>query len=249
MRLSDDINNISPCQRENVEQSLWQEYSRNGSQEIKNTLVELYTPYVKSLATRIFLNKKYLDIEFVDYMQFGYIGLLEAIDRYDPTIGVKFTTFSNKRIKGAIFIGISKQTERCAQAVYKKQLRHERIQSSYNESSNDLFQDIINVTISLALGYLLEYSVITPENYGKKYQKPLDNSEFGQFKSKLYDIVDNLPDSENAVVTYHYYHQICFEEIGEILQLSKGRVSQLHKTALERVRLELKKQNMLDKLI
>jgi len=196
-------------------------------------------PVVKRIATFIYYKNIVTDIQYEDCYQFGMVGLLEAIDRYRMDGRAVFSTYATYRIKGAIYSGLAKLTEDRAQYDFKSKIVQSRIDSLRTDHDSD-FADIINLTLSLALGYLVNVGYHTDKSAYFSENNPYKNNEMDMLRQELSACVDSLPEKESLVITYHYYNNVSFEEIGDILDLSKGRISQLHKTALTRIQKKLK---------
>ena len=96
----------------------------------------------------------------------------------------------------------------------------------------------------LAIGFLLEDSGLGSLSESKNI--PLEENALVQLKQTLRASVDTLPPNEQIVIRYHYFHHMGFTELADQLQLSKGRVSQIHKRALERIRAQLLERASLD---
>ena len=112
----------------------------------------------------------------------------------------------------------------------------ERIESLQQaESDCDNFEELVNITIGLALGYLMQGAY---NDEGKNFtteDQPYRNNE--------------LEEKENIVIVYHYFRGVSFEDIRDILDVTKGRVSQLHTGALNKIRMKLRKHTEVDQLV
>lgn len=80
----------------------WKEYKEHGSIEARDFIINAYTPLVESTARRIFQKKPWI-FEFQDLKQAGMIGLVNAVERYDPSRGILFGTYAPRRIIGSIY--------------------------------------------------------------------------------------------------------------------------------------------------
>jgi RNA polymerase sigma factor FliA len=81
---------------------LWAEYQKDKSIEIRNEIAERNLPFVKDVAYSVSQRISMIDFELNDLVSFGVIGLLQAIERYDPTSGNKFSSFAVHRVHGSI---------------------------------------------------------------------------------------------------------------------------------------------------
>jgi RNA polymerase sigma factor FliA len=135
------------------------------------------------------------------------------------------------------------------QTAYLRRHHRARIESIANErsqSGEDPFTEIVGITIELALSFMLEDTgillnedVVTDELYKGEVEKALS--------TYLGTLVDNLPERECLIIRSHYFHGIAFEDLAKLFEISKGRVSQLHKQALQRIRIDYEKSQHLDK--
>src|SRR5579859_5894235 len=113
-----------PAADPELERSLWEEYGRTRQPELRQRLVKRYMPMTQGIAAHLFGRRVGNAVAFDDYLQYARVGLLEAIDRYDPGREASFTTFAGYRIRGAILNGLEQTTEVAAQAA---QRRHSRL--------------------------------------------------------------------------------------------------------------------------
>ena len=228
-----------------LEAQLWSEFGASGRIEIRNKLVEFYSSYVRILAANIYTKRFVDDVEFDDYLQFGMLGLLEAIDRYDIERGINFKTYSGYRIKGAIYSGLIKYSEKRAQHDYWPELWRDRTDSLAEVSATTLlFDELVEVTVSLALGYLLDSN--GNRQAQNRVELPYDNRQLEELGDQVSSLITQLPEKEQLIIRYHYYHQVEFSAISDILETSLSRVSQLHRRALIRLRDLLKPEHGLN---
>lgn len=222
------------------EQDLWSSYVRTRDNEVRARLVDNYLGIAKKVAARLFAHRTDESLEFCDYLQYARTGLLEAIDRFDPSKDASFATFATYRMQGAILNGIEKHNERLAQWAYQKRASRDRMDSlasqSDAEEDKDLFAQMTGVAIGLAVGHILESTSIDDIEDESQEKGPYDSLELMRLREQLRLVVDSLPDRERQIITYHYFEHIPFAEIATFLGLSKGRVSQLHARALGMIR-------------
>ncbi|EGG95043.1 RNA polymerase sigma factor for flagellar operon [gamma proteobacterium IMCC1989] len=186
------------------------------------------------------LYKKRFDnsLEFDDYKHYGFIGLLEAKKKYTSDQGASFDTYATYRIKGAILNGIVKNSEKMQLYAYNSRREKDRLRSlKAPEPTNrmDLFDLFIELTGNLAVASLLDdmsESEISVDECSETYYQ-------SQMSSDLLLGVEHLNGNEKLVVTYHYFGGLDFQEVADILEVTKGRISQLHKSALEKLRITL----------
>jgi len=220
------------------ERCLWQELRENNSMVAREALAQRYMPLARIVAADLYARRHILELEFCDYLQYASIGMLEAMERYNPDANASFKTYASYRIQGCILSGVEKLSEKQQQIAFRKRLNQQRLQSlaSGNQKGRNCdspFFELAEVAIGLAMGYLLEGSGMyrAEENDGYLAEN-YKSHEIGQLQQLLHKIVSLLPEREKSVIKYHYYQQLSFEEISEMLGVTKGRVSQLHRGAL-----------------
>ena len=229
------------------ELELWQAKDSDDGGAARSILIDRYLPLARQIAASLYNNRPDNDVPFDDYHQYANVGLLEAVNRFDEAQGVAFATFATYRIRGAILNGLDNHTERRRQAAFVRRNRRELVESIDQNSAEDAdsaFREVVDLTVMLAIGFLLEDSGLGSLSESKNV--PMETNAMVQLKQTLRDSVDTLPPNEQVVIRYHYFHHMGFSDLAEQLQLSKGRISQIHKRALERIRVQLLEHASLD---
>lgn len=200
--------------------------------------MDAYTPLVRRLAARVHARGFNTGLDFADLVQMGTVGLLEAIDRYTPAKGVRFETFATYRIEGAMLNGLASQSELQSQLAARREHERERARSLRDgaaASERSALDQFVDVVVGLALGFVLEDAdAQTGEPSGP--DNAYARTELAQLRRVMSELVAQLPPAERHVIFRHYFQQLPFEDIAQGLALSKGRVSQIHHAALERMR-------------
>lgn len=223
--------------------ALWQEYCQTHRPELRARLISRYLEMTHRIAAALYRRRVTNTVPFEDYLQLGRVGLLEAIDRYDPAREASFGTFATYRIRGAILNGLEKATESAAQAADRRRARiRERTQSfeldeeSREGPTGDLFAGMVDMTIMLAMGYVLEDDGRWNPAGAESAADPYRSLHLEHVRARLHMLVDALPERERLIVRSHYFEHMEFQAIAEMLEVTKGRVSQLHARALKLVR-------------
>ncbi|MGY1490763.1 sigma-70 family RNA polymerase sigma factor [Methylobacillus pratensis] len=230
-----------PAYQEEHELMEWKEFLLHRSIKVRERLINRYEGFANILAAKLYSNRQVDEVEFEEYKQYALIGLIESVDRYDPGQGASFKTYASYRIKGAILNGIEKHNEKQQQITASARLKEERMQSLLHEATtaqppgDDPFMRLVDIALGVAIGYMLEDSGM--------YQAGEEVQQSGVYKSRelqdLMRVVDalvgTLPEQEEKIIRLHYYQQMRFDHIAEKLNLSKGRISQLHHRALQRL--------------
>lgn len=244
---------------ETSEAGLWQRWRITRDTVAREELIRRFAPYARMLAAVIYKGRFHDEVEFADYHQLACVGLLEAVERFDPDAGVHFKAYAAHRIRGAILNGLEKQTEKNQQIAALQQLQKKRLGAlkhdakylvgernmiSGADSANFLLSYLAEVGVGLALAVMLEgTSMFVADEVVATVASP----EVGYFKKRealqlqevLRGALESLAQSERQVVYYHYHQGLTFEEIGHLLGVSRGRVSQIHRKALTGLRCAL----------
>jgi RNA polymerase sigma factor for flagellar operon FliA len=243
--------------------ALWQTWQQEKSPALREQLIEFYLPLARMLAGSLFRKRTWLDLEYMDYYQYATLGLIESVDRFDPARGVSFATWAGVRMHGAVLNGIESLSEKQAQVSARQRIVNTRLESLQDDHADadtdpnrasadtapdpDVFAKLAELALGLALGFALEDSgMIQPEQEAHYPDNAYKRLELTQLRQQLQQQLGQLPDNENRVLSYHYLQQLGFDEIGQILQLSKGRISQLHKQGLSTLKSRMGSKKLAD---
>ncbi|HHY24128.1 MAG TPA: FliA/WhiG family RNA polymerase sigma factor [Clostridiaceae bacterium] len=239
---------------------LWEDYSKTKDPEIREKLILEYLHLVKYIAGRmnIYLST---NIEYNDIISFGIFGLIDAIEKFDITKGVKFETYATLRIRGSIIDHI-RELDWVPRSLRQKSKELERLyleletQNGRPPTDKEMAAEI-GISMEEYLGLLNDVniqSLISLEDYlDRNYQLdtnivnartneiPDNHLELIELKSFLGEAIDKLPEKEKTVITLYYYEELTLKEIGAILKVSESRVSQLHTKARLRLKGKLSK--------
>ncbi|MFW2373949.1 MAG: sigma-70 family RNA polymerase sigma factor [Gammaproteobacteria bacterium] len=231
------------------EDKLWDLFKNHNNLSAREKLIQNYIPLSKKIAATLYALRYDDDIEFNDYLQYGHIGLVESIDRFDPGRNILFNTFASYRINGSILNGISKLTEKREQISMQNRLRNERMKSltkTDDKLSTSLFENIADTTVGLAISFMLEDTQLIQFSEKESIATPYSVSVMGQLQQDVIQAIELLSDSERHIINSHYFKFISFNVIANDLGVTKGRVSQLHKRAITKLREYLQSNNMVD---
>lgn len=220
-----------------VEASLWRRLRFEGEARCRERLFSRFLTLARALAHREFGRRPPQGLERGDFEQWAYGGLLEAIDAYDPLRGALFSAFARHRIRGSIADGAALASEASAQYTFRRRIEQERLGSvsaQETRASADPVRELGDLATSLALGLMIE-ALPDASNSPQGYESPA----WRDLQITLAREIERLPDSEGAIIRHHYQGGVSFTQIARLLGLTKGRVSQLHRAALERIRVAL----------
>ncbi len=246
-------------------QGLWREYKRTKDQAIRDRLILTYAPLVKYVAGRLGSGLP-AHVDENDLNSYGLLGLIGAIERFDPDRDIKFETYAIARIKGSIIDELramdwvprsvrsrARDIERAIGELERKLMRaptDEEIAEKLGISTDDLDDSLSEIGRS-SIAALDELWTISSGPGGgdqvalidtiEDTQGPEPQSELAQteLKEALGDAIARLPEREKLVVTLYYYEELTLREIGEVLGVTESRVSQLHTKAILRLKARL----------
>jgi RNA polymerase sigma factor FliA len=245
-------------------QALWRSYrSSPGDKGLRDRLILTYAPLVKYVAGRLGSGlPAHVDEE--DLVSYGLLGLIGAIERYDPNRDIKFETYAITRIKGAIIDELrsldwvprsvrarAREIERAIATLEAKRHRpptDEEIAGQVGitvEELEDSLTDISRSSIA-ALDELWTVSGSGGDQVAlidtiEDTEAPAPESALAatELKEALGEAITRLPEREKLVVTLYYYEELTLREIGEVLGVTESRVSQLHTKAVLRLKARL----------
>lgn len=205
----------------------------------RQQLIAHYLPYARMIAATLYRTRYHDEIEFADYLQLASVGLIEAIDRFDPARGVQFRSFAAWRMRGAVLNGLDAQTEKQQQIAVRRRMREERLaslkQHAGAETPDHIFRRLAEIGIGLALTCLLDGTGMIEADPNASAEPYYRGMEFVQLRTRLLGLLGALPQREQQVIRYHYLQETPFVQIAAMLGITKGRVAQLHHQALRRL--------------
>ncbi|MCX7904264.1 MAG: FliA/WhiG family RNA polymerase sigma factor [Caloramator sp.] len=229
----------------------------------REEMILRYLPYVKYIASRL-VSGKPPGVEFEDLVSYGIIGLIDAIEKFDPTKGIKFETYATLRIKGAIIDELRKISWIPKSAVTKLSLLNqarEELESSLNREPTDKeLADKLSISeeeLKTIESYVNYVSLVSLEEiFFKSDEEDMQVKDFVEDTNSphpeiiiekeerfkiLQEAISMLPEKDKLILNLYYYEKLTLKEIGRILEISESRVSQLHSRAIIRLRENLKK--------
>jgi RNA polymerase sigma factor for flagellar operon FliA len=252
----------SPENNEANEEKLWFEYKKTKDQKIRDAFIEQYSPLVRYVAGKVAGNLP-KSVEFEDLVSCGIFGLLDAIEKYDPTKNVKFKTYAHTRIKGAIFdeLRSSDWVPRSVRTKIKEvedAIGHLEAKAGRPATDREIAQylkmdeaEFNRVMLKISGTTVLSLSdvwVSGDENdkmsIGDSIESPPALNpdvivERNEIRKIVFDTIKQLPDKEKKIVVLYHYRDLTLKEIGQVLNITESRVSQLHSKALMRIRAKL----------
>ncbi len=239
---------MPPVCSEKESARLWEEYRENPGAETRNEIVLAYAGLVKSIARRAAsVSGNYVDAE--DLLSYGMIGLIKAVEKYDPGKGVAFETFATYRIRGEVIDymrrndwiprGVRKRSQEVERAAVEFAARHgreptdEELAAFLGVSREELLQIQSEggrqSMVSLEEMLLEASAEILGPDTGETPEGRLQESELTEMLARA---IDALPERERLIISLYYYEELTLKEISSVLGVSESRVSQLHTRAV-----------------
>ena len=243
-------------------QALWQDYRRSRDQSLRDRLILTYAPLVKFVAGRVGASLP-SHVDEQDLVSYGLLGLIGAIERFDPDREIKFETFAMARIRGAIIDELrsldwvprsvrtrARQIERAIAVLERELMRaptDEEIAKKLGITGEELEDSLHEISRSsvAALDELWSPSgggdqiALIDTIKDETEPDPEMSLEQSEVREALAEAISSLPEREKLVVTLYYYEELTLREIGEVLGVTESRVSQLHTKAILRLKAHL----------
>lgn len=232
----------------------------------RDQLITEYLPYVKRIVQRLAVHlPSTVDVD--DLMNVGVIGLIQAVDRYDPRRDNKFMTYAIFRIKGAVLSELrardflSRSNRRKIRELESAYLRLEQKlgrEADDTEVARELGVDLEQVyrtkqMSSISFISLEELGVSSRDEKEKLLSYLVNNDDDALSKTKLKELkeamaqaIKQLPEKERLVVSLYYLDELTMKETGKVLGITESRVSQIHSQAILHLRAKLRKQKLLE---
>ncbi|GAB6908870.1 RNA polymerase sigma factor WhiG [Desulfosarcina cetonica] len=234
---------------------------------LRNQIINEYLPYVKRIVNRIAVHLP-ATIEVDDLINVGVIGLIQAIERYDPSRDNKFITYAVFRIKGAVlselrsrdFLG--RTTRRKIRDLEKAYLKLEQKlgrEVSDEEVAREMDMDLDQF---YKVKRMSSISFVSFEEIGHTASgdaasmsgsmstgdmtDALSLTTMKEIKSTIAKNIDLLPEKEKLVISLYYSDELTMKEIGQVLNITESRVSQIHAQAIIRLRSKLRREGLLE---
>jgi RNA polymerase sigma factor for flagellar operon FliA len=241
---------------------LWADYKKDNDRRIRDQLIVLYSPLVKYVAARVAVGLPQ-HVDGSDLVSYGIIGLIDAIDRYNPGRQVKFETYAIPRIRGAIIDELraidwvprsirakARAVEQAYAALEANLLRtptDAEVAAELGMAEQDL-QEILRQISFVGVAALDEVFMVGGDRSDRTTlgdtipdatAGPVALFEDKESKEILAQAIMQLADRERTVLSLYYYEGLTLAEIGEILGVTESRVCQIHTKAVLQLRARL----------
>src|SRR3954462_10009716 len=242
---------------------MWRRYKDSGDTHARERLPPADSPLVKDVGRRVGRGGP-AHVEESDLISYGLLGLISAIERFDPAREIKFETFAVTRIKGSI-IDELRSLDWVPRSVRAKAREIEKVNAQLEnelqraptdqEMSEKLgvtieeFQETLNRISNSSVVALDELWTVSDASGDQvslldtiqdpQALDPAQEMDATEMKDHLADAIARLPEREKLVVALYYYENLTLREIGEVLGVTESRVSQLHTKAVLRLKSRL----------
>jgi RNA polymerase sigma factor for flagellar operon FliA len=248
--------------KDKSEDELWKEYCKTRDPKIREIFIKQYALLVKYVAGKIAVGMPH-NVEFDDLVGCGTFGLMDAVDKFDPEKNVKFKTYAVTRIRGAIFDelrsidwvprSVRSKTREVEDAIGALEARlgrtatDQEIASSMGIDEGEYLKILTKISRTSVLS-LNDVWFSGDENdkvsIGDSIESPSSLNpdviaERNEIRRVIVEAIKDLPDKEQKILVLYYYEDLTLKEIGQVLDVTESRVSQLHTKAILRLRSRL----------
>jgi len=245
---------------------LWQQYIDGRSDEARRALIESYAPLARYVVDRLNLRPG-AALEYDDLLSQAVVGLIDAVDRFDPSRGIKFETYAYYRVRGAV-MDMLRELDWLPRSIRQREAQLSR---AYAAIEDRLGRPPTDAELARELGLTIDQLDILAQEVALQTMQSLDETvaSHGWDAGIVGDIVadpsapspqdelerqtereliaraiDDLPDSERTVVTLYYYEGLTLKEIGQVMGVTESRACQVHGKAM--IRLRARVQSLLE---
>jgi len=232
----------------------WRRLKEAADERAREGLILHYSPLVKFVAGRVGVGLP-RNVEQSDLVSYGMFGLIDAIDKFEPSRGIKFETYAVNRIKGAILDEL-RALDWVPRSV---RARAREIQRSLSELEHQLHRSVTDEELAehmgipvttlqdqlgeiSTLGFVALDELVEPGERGSaaigdmvadpRAVDPGGSFEQQESRYVLIDAINRLAERERLVVTLYYYEGLTLAEIGAVLGVTESRICQIHTKAV-----------------
>lgn len=239
----------------------YKEEPKKLTQKHKDELIKEYAPLIKFVAQKIAARLP-SNIELDDLISAGVIGLMDAIDKWDPTRDNKFKTYAEFRVRGAILDELRAQ-DWVPRSIRDKSKLLDRtlvqLESELGRAATDEeISKALNITVDeyySLINQVKPVSLLSIDDAptfsntdkksilnlleGSKLNNPYNQLNIKVVKDVVAKAIEDLPERQRMVLSLYYFEDLNLKEIGQVLNVTESRVSQLHAQAVTRLRAKL----------
>ena len=237
---------------------LIEDYDKTKSPELREKMILEYAPLVKLVAGRLSMYLGH-NVEYEDLCSYGIFGLIDAIDKFDLGMNVKFETYASLRIRGSILDQIRKmdwipRTVRNKQKQIDEAMKKIEAEKGHVATDEEIAQELgitdeeyvdwlssMKITGLVSLDEFMDSgsdvsAAASESSTTARFVGPEENIEKQELTAKLGEALQTLTEKEQKVITLYYYEELTLKEIANVLEVSESRISQLHTRALGKMK-------------
>ena len=239
----------------------WERYLHDRDSASRDQLIVQHTPLVKYVIGRLAIHLPQV-LDYEDLLGYGTLGLIQAFERFDPARGVKFESYAVMRIRGAILDALralrglpqsvtdkAKRLQRTAaelESMLGRQPTDDELAEALSISTEQLNQQMVDASwVTVSLDNILD-------NHGDGDVRALTSHrgeddvlgmvERRELVAELSDALKTLTEREQLILNLYYHEELTMREISQVIEVSEGRVCQLHARALHKLRAAMGKR-------
>jgi len=240
---------------------LWEQYAKTQTPELRRELIESYAPLARYVVERMNLRPG-PSLGYEDLLGQAVVGLIDAIDRFDLTRGIKFETYAYHRIRGAV-MDMLREMDWLPRSIRQRESELSAAIEELGEHlgrppSDEELADKLGITVAeldqLAHQLAMQAVQSLDEIVGSREWEagtmadlvsdeaapsPEDEMQKTAEREMLAEAIDQLPDSERTVISLYYYEGLTLKEIGRVLGVTESRACQIHGKAMVRLRAQM----------
>lgn len=248
-KTSESENNLKPWFALESGAKVWEDFNIKD----QGLIVKNYAPKIRYLALRL-KAKLPKNTELNELISAGTLGLLEALGKYRAQLGVRFETYAENRIRGAMLDELRRldwfprslrlrvrqidEAVRNIEHLKGRKATEEEIQQATGLEAKDVRQGLEALQNQLCLSLDLIQDSVTYDVNGSYNSEPYENTEHKEMVEKIVPLVKALTPREKLVLSLYYTEELNMREVAKVMEITEGRVSQLHAQALARLRRE-----------
>jgi RNA polymerase sigma factor FliA len=242
--------------------STWDEFLSGHSLELREQLVLESVPLVHFMLRRLGITPE-IGPDYEDLVHQGLLGLIEAIDRYNPSFGTQFSSFASTRIRGRVLDSLRRADWMTRSARKRVRLIQNSVDELWGKLQREPTDDEIAANLDIGIGqvqqglydaHLVFVSMDAPtksdEDQDDLHERIIDESrpnpsemlEEVELKGQLIQGIQKLPKRDQLILSLYYHDQLHFKDIGQVMGITESRVCQLHARAILNLKAVMKNE-------
>ncbi len=257
INFEEEVLNQQSEKNSNTPLEAWEEFEQginawdNFNQKERENIVKHYAPKIRFIALRMKAKlPKHVDLN--ELISSGTIGLLEALGKFKPQLAIRFDSYAESRIRGAMIDELRRQdwfprslrarVREIDQAVWKLENEHGKTPTTeeiahytgLTPKEVDLGLEALQNQLCVSLDAIQD--TLSSDGGTNNEEHPFQSTVFNELINKVASIIDTLTPREKLVLSLYYNEELNMREASEVMEITEGRVSQLHAQAITRLR-------------